>query len=170
MVDAVITGVGAWTPDHVVTNEELVDSYNAWATRHNERHAAAISAGDIEEKPLSSAEFIEKASGIKRRYAYEKDGILDIDCMHPRISRRADEELSHQAEMALNAARLAMQNAKVSAADIDLVIVSCAYTQRSYPAIAIEVQHALGIEGSGFRHAGRLLCRNLCSAPRCRRN
>jgi len=31
-----------------------------------------------------------------------------------------------------------------------MVIVSCAYTQRSYPAIAIEVQAALGIEGFGF--------------------
>ena len=149
-MEAVITGVGAWTPDHVVTNEELVDSYNAWATRFNTDNASAIASGELEEKPLSSAEFIEKASGIKRRYAYVKDGILDIDVMHPRISRRDDDELSHQAEMALNAAKLAMDSAKVSASDIDLVVVSCAYTQRSYPAIAIEVQHALGIEGSGF--------------------
>lgn len=37
-----------------------------------------------------------------------------------------------------------------TAADIDAVIVSCAYTQRSYPAIAIEVQEALGIDGFGF--------------------
>lgn len=149
-MEAVITGVGAWTPDHVVTNEELVESYNAWATRYNADNEKAIAAGELEEKPLSSAEFIEKASGIKRRYAYVKEGILDIDVMHPRISRREDSDLSHQAEMALNAAKLAMESAKVTASDIDLVVVSCAYTQRSYPAIAIEVQHALGIEGSGF--------------------
>ncbi len=31
-----------------------------------------------------------------------------------------------------------------------MVIVSCAYTERSYPAIAIEVQGALGIVGFGF--------------------
>lgn len=149
-MQAVITGVGAWTPEHVVTNEELVDSYNAYASRYNDDNAVAIAAGEVAEKPLSSAEFIEKASGIKRRYAYVKEGILDVDCMHPRIARRDDDELSHQAEMALNAAKLAMENAQVTAKDIDLVIVSCAYTQRSYPAIAIEVQHALGIEGSGF--------------------
>ena len=149
-MQAIITGVGAWTPDNVVTNEELVESYNAWAARFNAENAEAIKNGEIEEKPFSSAEFIEKASGIKRRYAYEKDGILDIDCMRPRISQREDAQLSHQAEMALNAAKLAMANAAVSARDIDLVIVSCAYTQRSYPAIAIEVQNALGIEGSGF--------------------
>jgi beta-ketodecanoyl-[acyl-carrier-protein] synthase len=29
-------------------------------------------------------------------------------------------------------------------------IVSCAYTERSYPAIAIEVQHQLGVDGFGF--------------------
>lgn len=149
-MQAVISGVGAWTPEHVVTNEELVESYNAWATRYNTDNAVAIAAGELAEKSLSSAQFIEKASGIKRRYVYVKDGILDIDCMHPRISRRADDVLSHQAEMAVKAAKLAMENAQVSAQDIDLVIVSCAYTQRSYPAIAIEVQHALGIEGSGF--------------------
>ena len=147
---AVISGVGAWVPPHVVTNEELVDSYNRFAQRYNSQNETAIAAGELAEKPLSSAEFIEKASGIKRRYAYEKDGILDIDCMHPRFARRRDDELSHQGEMARNAAQLAMSNAGVSAADIDMVIVSCAYTERAYPAIAIEVQDQLGIEGSGF--------------------
>jgi len=147
---AVISGVGAWVPPHVVTNEELVDSYNRFAQRYNLQNKTAIAAGELAEKPLSSADFIEKASGIKRRYAYEKDGILDIDCMHPRFPRRRDDELSHQGEMAMNAAQLAMSNAGVSAADIDMVIVSCAYTERAYPAIAIEVQDQLGIEGSGF--------------------
>ena len=147
---AVISGAGVWLPPHVVTNEELVASYNEFAQRYNAQHQAAIASGELTEKPLSSAEFIEKASGIQRRYAYEKDGILDIDCMHPRFPRRGDDELSHQAEMAVNAAILAMANAGVTAADIDMVIVSCAYTERAYPAIAIEVQHELGIEGSGF--------------------
>ena len=147
---AVISGVGVWVPEHVVTNEELVSSYNAWAERYNADNAAAIAAGECAEKPLSSVDFIVKASGIQRRYAYEKAGILDIDSMAPRIARRADDELSHQGEMALAAARLAMAEAQVTAADIDLVIVSCAYTERAYPAIAIEVQERLGIDGSGF--------------------
>lgn len=146
----VISGVGLWTPEEFVTNEELVDSYNAWALRYNDGNAAAIAAGELAEKPLSSAEFIEKASGIKSRFTYVKDGILDIDRMRPRIEPRPDEALSHQAEMAVNAARKAMASAALGPADIDMVVVSCAYTQRSYPAIAIEVQHALGIEGFGF--------------------
>ena len=150
MNQVVISGAGLWKPEHVVTNEELVEAYNAYASRENEANAAAITAGDQAEIPLSSAEFIEKASGIKQRYAYVKDGILDIDRMRPLIPRRREDELSHQAEIALHAAHRAMDAAEKTAEDIDLVIVSCAYTERSYPAIAIEVQHELGIKGTGF--------------------
>lgn len=150
MNTVVISGTGLWKPEEYVTNEELVASYNAYASRFNEQHADAIAAGETTEMPLSSAEFIEKASGIKQRYTYCKQGILDLDRMRPQLPVRADDELSHQAEMAMHAAKAAMAAANKTAADIDMVIVSCAYTQRAYPAIAIEVQQALGIEGFGF--------------------
>jgi beta-ketodecanoyl-[acyl-carrier-protein] synthase len=146
----VISGSGLWTPEHVITNDELVDSYNAWANAYNTHHATAIEAEEEEPKPLSSVEFIEKASGIKQRYAYIKEGILDINQMRPAIPERPEEALSDQAEMAIHAARAALEAAGKEASDIDVVIVSCAYTQRPYPAIAIEVQGALGIEGFGF--------------------
>jgi beta-ketodecanoyl-[acyl-carrier-protein] synthase len=148
--EVVISGAGLWKPEHIVSNEELVKSYNAFATRFNEEHATAIEQGEVQEKPLSSAEFIEKASGIRQRYAYVKEGILDIERMRPKIPRRPEETLSHQAEIALNAARIALDAAAKTADDIDMVIVSCAYTERSYPAIAIEVQSELGIKGTGF--------------------
>ncbi len=148
--DVVISGAGLWRPEHTITNEELVASYNAWVDRHNAQHAEAIAAGTLEAKPYSSTEFIEKASGIRSRYTYVKDGTLDPERMRPRIPHRGEDELSHQAEIALHAARIALANAGKTAADIDMVIVSCAYTERAYPAIAIEVQHALGIEGFGF--------------------
>ena len=146
----VISGSGLWTPEHIVTNEELVASYNEWATRYNNQHAQAIAAGALDPKPLGSVEFIEKASGIKQRYAYIKDGILDVDRMRPAIPERPDDALSDQAEIAVHAARRAMDAAGKTAGEIDAVIVSCAYTQRAYPAIAIEVQEALGIDGFGF--------------------
>ena len=151
----VISGAGLWRPQHRIGNDELVASYNAWAERFNREHRDAIAAGEVEEKPLSSADFIEKASGIESRYAYVKDGILDVDRMRPRIPRRREDETSHQAEIALAAARPALAaagrlNDDGSAAEVDMVIVSCAYTERSYPAIAIEVQDALGIDGVGF--------------------
>ena len=150
MSSVVISGSGLWKPKEFITNEELVDSYNEYARRFNEEHAEAIAAGEMEEKPPSSPEFIVKASGIQQRYTYVRDGILDVDRMRPRITERADDELSHQAEVAVYAARDAMEAAGVTAQDVDMVIVSSAYTERSYPAIAIEVQQALGIEGFGF--------------------
>jgi beta-ketodecanoyl-[acyl-carrier-protein] synthase len=146
----VISGSGLWTPAHTITNEELVNAYNSYADLFNADNADAIARGEVKEVPHSSAEFVEKASGIKSRYAYIKDGILDIHRMRPLIRERSDDEVSDQAEIAIAAAKEAMQQANKTGADIDMVIVGCAYTQRSYPAIAIEVQHALGIEGFGF--------------------
>lgn len=146
----VISGAGLWTPENVLTNVELVQVLNAYADQYNESNQAAIAAGEMEPIAKSDPDFIEKASGIRQRYVYVKDGIMEVDRMRPRIPERSDDELSHQAEMAVAAARKALAAANKTGADIDAVIVSCAYTQRAYPAIAIEVQHALGIEGFGF--------------------
>ncbi len=152
--DIVISGSGIWTPENVITNEELLASYNAYAEKFNTDNATAIKLGEVEEKPLSSVRFIEKASGIKSRYVYTKEGILDINRMRPLIPERKKDETSNQAEIAIHAARRAMAAAGKTAADINAVVVACAYTQRAYPAIAIEVQHALGIDGFGFDMLG----------------
>jgi len=146
----VLSGVGIWKPEHSISNFELIESYNSYAKKYNTDNSDAIAAGTMSEKPFSTAEFVEKASGIKSRYVYRKEGILDIERMRPKIEERHNDEVSHQAEMALHAARKAMQEANKKPEDIDAVIVSCAYTQRSYPAIAIEVQEQLGIKGFGF--------------------
>ncbi|WP_100643073.1 beta-ketoacyl-ACP synthase III [Alteromonas facilis] len=151
MTDSVvISGVGVWTPPHSISNEELINCYNAYADKFNAENADAIEKGDIAAKPHSSAEFVEKASGIKSRYIYCKEGVLDINRMRPLIPERSDDELSQQAEIAVAAAQIALNAANLEGADIDAVIVSCAYTQRAYPAIAIEVQQALNISGFGF--------------------
>lgn len=146
----VVSGVGVWNPEFIVTNEELVASYNAYADAFNAQHNEEIEAGTVAAKPHSSAEFIEKASGIKQRYIYCKEGVLEVERMRPSIPERSETELSDQAEIALHAAKKALAEANKQASDVDAVIVSCAYTQRSYPAIAIEVQEQLGIEGFGF--------------------
>ena len=148
--NVVISGTGLWTPEHSISNEELVVAYNGWAEKYNNEHKSQIENGELTAKPFSSAEFITKASGIKSRYVYVKEGILDINRMRPLIKERADDELSDQAEIGLFAAKEAMAAANKKAEDIDAVIVSCAYTQRSYPAIAIEIQDQLGIKGFGF--------------------
>ncbi len=47
-----------------------------------------------------------------------------------------------QAEWGVIAAKQAMENAGVTAEDIDIVILSCSNLQRAYPAVAIEIQTA----------------------------
>ena len=146
----VISGSGLWKPAHSISNQELVMAYNSYAEQYNQQHLKAIEQGELSSKPSSSAEFIEKASGIKSRYVYVKDGVLDIDRMRPNIPERSENELSDQAEMAIYAAKDALKSANKTPEDIDVVIVACAYTQRSYPALAIEVQGALSIKGFAF--------------------
>ena len=48
------------------------------------------------------------------------------------------------------ATREAMQQAGIESTDIDAVLVACSNLQRPYPAIAVEVQELLGIDGFGF--------------------
>lgn len=145
-----ITGTGIFTPQETITNAELVASYNDYATRQNAVHAGEIEAGARAAMPMSSEEFIVKASGIESRYVMEKAGILDPDTMHPRLRERADDHISIMAEIALDAAKKAMDEAGLTAADIDAVICAASNHERAYPAIAIEVQEALGIKGFAF--------------------
>lgn len=145
-----ITGTGLFHPEDVITNEELVEGLNAYVEQYNSDNAEKIAAGELEARRGSSAEFIEKASGVKRRYVAEKSGILDPKRLRPVLRERANDELSIQAEWGVAAAKQAMENAGVTAADIDVVILSCSNIQRAYPAVAIEIQTALGIEGYAY--------------------
>ncbi|WP_438729321.1 beta-ketoacyl-ACP synthase III [Parasphingorhabdus sp. DH2-15] len=146
----VISATGLFTPDQKITNEELVASFNAYVDKHNAEHADAIAAGSLDALTYSSVEFIEKASGIKARYVLNKDGILDPDTMCPQLPERPNEELSILAEIGVKAARQALDSAGRKAEDVDAVLVACSNLQRAYPAIAVEIQDELGIDGFGF--------------------
>ena len=150
MHNAVISGTGVFTPPLSISNAELVAAFNEYARRDNEKNAAAIASGTQEPLAMSSEEFILKASGIERRHVLNKSGVLDPDVMHPVLPARDDEELSVMAEMAVDAATKALEKAGRSAADIDAVICAASNHERAYPAIAIEVQNALGVKGFGF--------------------
>ena len=145
---AILTGTGVFTPEHRISNDELVASFNEYVRRTNERNADAIAAGTATPLAPSSVEFIEKASGIRSRYVMDRAGVLDPERMAPSLPERPEDALSIQAEMGVKAAREALERAGCAPSDIDLVIVACSNMQRPYPAIAIEVQHALGIEGA----------------------
>ena len=145
-----ITGTGLFHPTESISNEELVESLNAYVEQFNQENAEQIAAGEIEALRGSSPEFIEKASGIKSRYVVEKSGILDPTRLRPRLQERSNDELSLQAEWGVIAAKQAMENAGVTAEDIDVVILACSNMQRAYPAVAIEIQSALGIQGYAY--------------------
>ena len=150
MHNVVISGTGLYTPSQSISNDELVAAFNAYVQQFNAENADAIERGEIQPLSESSAAFIEKASGIKSRYVTDKAGILDPQRMMPRISERSNDEWSILCEMSVAAAREALERAGRTVADIDAVIVACSNLQRPYPAIAIEVQAALGIQGFGY--------------------
>jgi beta-ketodecanoyl-[acyl-carrier-protein] synthase len=72
-----ISSTGLYIPPFVISNEELVTAFNRFATLENAAHAAEIAEGSKQPLPMSSVEFIEKASGIKQRYVVDKTGVLD---------------------------------------------------------------------------------------------
>jgi len=150
MKSVVISGTGLFTPPYSISNDELVTAFNAYVELHNQENAEAIAAGSVTALEPSSSAFIEKASGIKSRYVMEKEGILDPKHMTSRIAERGDDEISLQAEMCVAAAKDALARAGRVAGDIDMVLVAASNMQRAYPAMAVEVQEALGIEGYGF--------------------
>ncbi|MEO8113567.1 MAG: beta-ketoacyl-ACP synthase III [Phenylobacterium sp.] len=148
--DAVIAATGLYTPPHSLSNAELVATFNAYVERFNAQHAKAIAAGEVEPLTGSSVEFIEKASGIKSRYVVDKAGLMDPEVMRPAIPERSNDELSILAEIGVEAAMDALVRWDKPASEIDAVICAASNMQRAYPAMGIEIQQALGIDGFAF--------------------
>jgi beta-ketodecanoyl-[acyl-carrier-protein] synthase len=148
MTDAftpVISATGLYTPSDIITNAELVESYNAYADLYNAQHP------DAEPLVHSSVEFIEKASGIKSRHVIDKGAILDPTIMEPRYAERPNNQISLMAEIGVAACRDALTKAGRAIGDVDAVLCAASNMQRGYPAMAVEIQHELGMErGFGF--------------------
>lgn len=141
----VISSTGLFTPSDIITNEELVASFNAYADRYNTANP------DAEPLTHSSVEFVEKASGIKSRHVMDKRAILDPDIMEPRYPERPNDQISLMAEIGVAACRDALERAGRDVADVDAVLCAASNMQRGYPAMAVEIQHELGMErGFGF--------------------
>jgi len=49
MKKVLISGTGLFTPEESITNQELIDSFNAYVELFNQRHAAEIELGHMEE-------------------------------------------------------------------------------------------------------------------------
>jgi beta-ketodecanoyl-[acyl-carrier-protein] synthase len=147
---AVIAATGLYTPPYALSNEELVDTFNTYVERFNAAHAGEIESGLVAALISSSPEFITKASGIKSRFVMNKSGLIDPDIMTPLMPERSNDEVSVLAEMAVEAARQAIERWGKPVSEIGAVLCAASNMQRPYPAMAIEVQQALGIEGFAF--------------------
>lgn len=150
MSDVFLSGSGVYTPPNVITNDELVASFNAYVDLYNAENADAIAAGEMEAKAHSSSDFIVAASGIQQRYVIEKDGVLDPTRMCPRLPARDDDAPSLMAEIAAKAVATALAQAGVDASDIDLVICAASNMERAYPAMGVEIQQVIGAGGFAF--------------------
>ena len=141
----VISSTGLFTPPDTISNEELVASFNAYADRYNAENP------DAEPLTHSSVEFVEKASGIKSRHVIDKRAILDPFIMEPRYPARPNDQISLMAEIGVTACRDALERAGRDVADVDAVLCAASNMQRGYPAMAVEIQHELGMQrGFGF--------------------
>jgi beta-ketodecanoyl-[acyl-carrier-protein] synthase len=141
----VISATGLFTPKDSITNEELVVSFNAYVDLYN--------ANNPDKEPLqpSSVEFVEKASGIKSRFVMDKTAIVDPAIMEPRYAERLNDQISLMAEIGVAACRDALDRARRDIADVDAVLCAASNMQRGYPAMAVEIQHELGMQrGFGF--------------------
>lgn len=150
VTQSVIAATGLYVPPLSISNEELVAAFNSYVERFNAENAAAIGSDTVAALQPSSAEFIFKASGIRSRHVMDKTGILDPCVMRPIIPERPNEDLSVLAEIAVAAAKDALARCNTRPDDIDAVICAASNMQRPYPAMAIEVQNALGIGGFAF--------------------
>ena len=150
MNDIHIAGTGIWFPDEVITNDEIVSSFNSYVDNFNNENKNSINNGDILAMEYSSSAFIEKASGIKTRHVIDKKNILDIEKMMPSVKHEDESRLSIHAIAGIEAAKKAMKQANVSADEIDGVILGTSHAARNYPSVAIEIQNELGIEGYAY--------------------
>ena len=129
-----------------ISNEELVNTYNTYVKKFNTENKSKINDGSVVPMEYSSVEFIEKASGIKSRHVIDKEGILDINRMMPRVQNELEGRMSAHVEAGIKASLDAMKQANVTPEQIDGVIVGTSHSARNYPAIAIEIQNELNIK------------------------
>ena len=150
MNDIHIAGTGLWYPNEVITNDEIVSSFNSYVDIFNKENKSQIDKGEIQPLDYSSSAFIEKASGIKTRHVIDKKNILDVSKMMPSVQHEDESRLSIHAVAGIEAAKKAMKQANLTAEDIDGVILGTSHSARNYPSVAIEIQNELGIEGYAY--------------------
>ena len=108
-----------------------------------------VTNADLAKTVDTSDEWIVQRTGIRERHI------------------AADGEFT--SDLGLKAARAALDNAKVDAQSIDLIVVGTSTPDNTFPATAVAIQAALGINARrGVRSAGGVLGLRLCDGDRQR--
>ncbi len=150
MKKVVISGTGLFTPAQSISNDELVEAFNTWRSSLMLSTQQKLPVAQLKPSQSQAQPLLKKRRVLKSRFVIDKAGILDPQRMKPNIPERSNDEWGILCEMAMVAAKQALQRAGRTAADIDGVIVACSNLQRAYPAVAIEVQAALGMQGFAY--------------------
>ena len=127
MNDIHIAGTGLWYPNEVITNDEIVSSFNSYVDIFNKENKSQIDNGEIQPLDYSSSAFIEKASGIKTRHVIDKKNILDVSKMMPSVQHEDESRLSIHAVAGIEPAKKAMKQANLTPEDIDGVILGTSH-------------------------------------------
>ena len=160
----IISGIGVEIPESL-DHQRRAGRELQRLGRHRECRAGRPGAKTLLQK--SDSDFIVYASGVKNRHVIERDGILDPDphgAAHSGARRTTRFRWRPSSAWPRRGRRSTMPACE--AADIDMVICAASHHQRPYPAIAIEIQNALGTQGRGLRHGARLLVGG--GGPACR--
>ena len=115
-----IAGSGIWFPEDVITNDEIVASFNSYVDAYNNSNKEKITSGELIPLEHSSSEFIEKASGIKTRHVIDKKNILDINRMMPSLKNEDESRISIQADAGIKAAKIAMKEAEKQGVSLEI--------------------------------------------------
>ena len=165
-----ITATGVHAPENVITNQELVQAFNAYAdtwNADNGRRHRPPARSRPRPIPRSSSSFSPAASTTAMSLINQV--FLDPDRMYPRLDPRPDDAPSLMAEMGIKAARIALDRAGTDPADIDCILCAASNHERAYPAISVEkFQDLLGAGGFRLRHECRLFQRHFRDPDRCR--
>jgi beta-ketodecanoyl-[acyl-carrier-protein] synthase len=147
MTEAVIAATGLYTPPYSLSNAELVETFNAYVERFNAANAAAIAAGEVAAAPSSP-------SSSRRPRASSRASCRQDRPRRPERMRRTSPSARTTSSRCWPRSRSRRPQAHRALGqdgrEIDAVICAASNMQRAYPAMAIEVQQALGIGGFAF--------------------
>ncbi len=99
--------------------------------------ARVVENAEFEKTLDTSDEWIRSRTGIERRH-FAADGELTSD-------------------LAINAARKALEHAGIEASDLDAIVLATATPDQTFPSTATKLQHALGMKG-GFAFDIQAVC------------